>query len=191
MWTFESIHLEVMTYQWGVVIGASLVGAACDLSSRRIPNWLTLPTLMVGLIVSCWVGGLTGLGDSVGGCILMAAPYVILFVFAGGGAGDAKLMGAVGAWLGLSLGVVVLLCVAVVGAVLGIAASLVHKEGRGVVANLWGFTYVMTAVTLGQMKWSAATQIVPHTESMRKMPYGAAIFLGVCVAAMTDYFWLS
>ncbi len=190
MWATQLLHQEVLTYQWGVVIGASLVGAACDLASHRIPNWLTLPTCVAGLVFAGWLAGWGGLWDSIGGCVLMATPYVILFAYAGGGAGDAKLMGAAGAWLGTSLGIVALLSVAVIGAFLGIGASLMKKEGRSVATNLWGLTYALAALTLGQIKPSQAREFVPPTEGMRKMPYGAAIFLGLCVAAMTDYIGL-
>ena len=101
--------------QWGVVIGASLVAAAFDLQTRRIPNALTMPLLLAGLIRAIWLGRLLGLADAAAACFLLAMPFVLLFVFAGGGAGDAKLMGAIGAWLGLAQGMRVLLCVAAAG----------------------------------------------------------------------------
>ena len=47
--------------QWGVVIGASLLAALSDLRERRIPNALTFPLFVVGLIWAAWFGGLAGL----------------------------------------------------------------------------------------------------------------------------------
>ena len=191
MWGNDTLHLDARIYQWSIVISASLVGAACDLACHRIPNWLTAPMLFVGILVAVWYGGWMGLVDSLSGCCLMAVPYVILFVIAGGGAGDAKLMGAIGAWLGISMGVVALLCVAVTGALLGIGVAILHREGRSLMGNVWGLSYTVAAMTLGQIKPSQAPLVAPRTDSMRKMPYGAAIFFGLCVAAVMDYLWLT
>jgi Flp pilus assembly protein protease CpaA len=76
--------------QWGVVIGASTAAAVWDLRQRRIPNILTGPLFIGGLVWAIWVGGLPGLGEALVACIILAAPYVWLFLVAGGGAGDAK-----------------------------------------------------------------------------------------------------
>jgi prepilin signal peptidase PulO-like enzyme (type II secretory pathway) len=90
---------EEALFQWGVVFGTSLAAAIFDLRSKRIPNALTIPLLVAGLVWATWIGGLSGLGNAAAACFLLALPYVFLFLFAKGGAGDAKLMGAIGAWL--------------------------------------------------------------------------------------------
>ena len=111
---------NVTVAQWGVVLGASLAAAIWDLRSRRIPNALTLPLVVTGLLYGLLAGGLSGLGQAAAACVVVALPYILLFVFAGGGAGDAKMMGALGAWLGLAAGAVVLGTVAATGVVLGL-----------------------------------------------------------------------
>ena len=99
---------SVVPVQWGVVLCVSLIGAITDLRSGRIPNFLTMPILLAGATWAVWLCGPAGLADALLGCLLLATPYVLLFVFAGGGAGDAKLMGAIGAWLGVVNGLVAL-----------------------------------------------------------------------------------
>ena len=100
MWAATLWDHNMLPLQWGVVIGTALAAAVCDLRTRRVPNLLTGPIVLAGLAWGIWVGGWAGLADSVAGCLLLAIPYVLLFVFAGGGAGDAKLMGAIGSrWL--------------------------------------------------------------------------------------------
>src|SRR4051812_4578870 len=96
---------------WAAVIGACLVAAAWDVRTGRIPNWLCAALFAGGLLASLIRGGSSGAADAACGCVLLAVPYILLFVFAGGGAGDAKLMGAVGMWLGLAGAVWVLLAV--------------------------------------------------------------------------------
>jgi Flp pilus assembly protein protease CpaA len=153
---------RMAVFQWGVVIGASLVAAGGDLRERRIPNALTVPLLVVGLLWATWIGGLSGLAEAVAAVILLAAPYVLLFVFAGGGAGDAKLMGAIGAWLGLTQGVVVLLCVAVTGMILAVVKAIAQKrpisyrtdsEQSGVLDLPYGIAISAGVCTAGAIVW--------------------------------------
>jgi Flp pilus assembly protein protease CpaA len=186
-----SFAYEVGTAQWGVVTGASLVAAVLDIRSRRIPNWLTLPLLVGGMVVSCIVGGLGGLASALGACLLLALPYVVLFVMGGGGAGDAKMMGAVGAWLGLEAGVVVLVCVAGIGAVFGLLRMAAHRDRRTLFGNLLASIYVW-AVTLsmGRSAWSSLRPGDHEPDKVEHrgpaIPYAPAIFLGVCLGA----FWV-
>ena len=78
---------QVTPDQWCVVIGASLVAAATDLKSRRIPNWLTVPLAVTGLLAALGRDGVPGLGWAVAGCGLLALPYILLFALGNGGAG--------------------------------------------------------------------------------------------------------
>ena len=71
-----------------------------DLRSRRIPNWLTVPGFLVGVAASVWIGGWAGLKTSLLGAgfgLLVLLPFVFLRSL---GAGDWKLAGALGAFVG-------------------------------------------------------------------------------------------
>ncbi|MBM4028430.1 MAG: prepilin peptidase [Planctomycetes bacterium] len=87
---------DVTAVQWGVVLGASLAAALTDLRNRRIPNRLTMPLALVGLAVAFYGGGWANLGAAGAAYLVLALPYILLFLLAGGGAGDAKMMGATG-----------------------------------------------------------------------------------------------
>lgn len=175
--------------QWGVVIGASAAAAVWDIRSRRIPNLLTGPLFLSGLAWAVWVGSLAGLGESLAACAILAAPYVWLFLAAGGGAGDAKMMGAIGAWLGLANGVAALLCVSLVGAALGVV-FMIHRRG---LSSFWAATVVGLSELVqrfrgaGVPKPGADPAIKP--EPLAKMPYGLAICSGVCLAAIGVGLW--
>jgi Flp pilus assembly protein protease CpaA len=157
----EALHVE--TVRWGVVIAAATLAAITDLRDRRIPNALTLPTLAAGLVAGALLGGWIGAADALAGCLALGLPYVLLFVFARGGGGDAKLMAAIGAWLGLIDGLIVLLCVALCGALF----AAIH---------LW---------------WSRRTErnAGAADEAARgalAMPYGVAICGGVLAAVIAS-----
>ena len=72
--------------QWSAVIGISLVAANTDIRTHRIANVLTFTALVGGLVCAIAIVGFGGLVDSVFGRPLLATPFVLLFVFAGGGA---------------------------------------------------------------------------------------------------------
>ncbi len=99
-----------------------------DWRSMRLPDALTLPLLLSGLLVTLAIQPEAITGHAAGA----AAGYLALRVVAwcyrrvrgreGIGAGDAKLLGATGAWLGLAWLPMVLLLAALLG--LGAAACL-------------------------------------------------------------------
>ena len=169
--------------QWGAVLGATLAAAVTDLWSRRIPNALTFPLLIAGVAWSASTWGWLGAAESVGACAVLALPYVILFVFGGGGAGDAKLMGAIGAWLGLMQGAVVLLAVSLCGAALALACAAAQGRLRPVLSNIAGVTAAWVAAAGLRRGYGEAIRDVPSAKDMATIPYGVAIFLGVCVSA--------
>ena len=182
---------ETMTvFQWGVVIGASLVAAGCDVRQRRIPNALTMPLLAFGLVWVTWLGGLAGLAEAAGTCVLLALPYVLLFIFVGGGAGDAKLMGAIGAWLGLRYGLTVLVCVMIAGGGLAIAKAISQKRLKFVLTGLFVSVYAFILFLMGQKTMRSASY---GTDIERNgnldLPYGVAIFAGVSAAAVIVGIW--
>jgi prepilin peptidase CpaA len=175
--------------QWGAVIGACLVAAAWDLRTRRIPNWLCASLFISGIIASVARGGCEGAVDAACGCVLLALPYILLFAFAGGGAGDAKLMGAAGVWLGLDNAVWTLLAVSLSGAALGLMLAVYRKQLRAVAANMATIAMSGGMILFGRVKVADARSVLPAEQKMLAMPYGLAIFLGVCLAAAGRLVW--
>jgi len=101
--------------QWGAVISASLAAAVIDVKYRRIPNLLCGLLFLTGLLWSLGNNGVKGLAEALAAAVILSLPFIVLFIFAGGGAGDAKLTGAIGAWLSIKESVVTLACICIVG----------------------------------------------------------------------------
>jgi prepilin peptidase CpaA len=187
MQLLSSSSIEFATaFQWGVVIISSLVAVVGDVRERRIPNKLTFPLLAGGLIWSAWLGGVAGLGEALGACFLLAVPYVLLFLYAGGGAGDAKLMGAIGAWLGIRQSVSVLLFVASAGLVLSLAKAIKERRLKVVLTNILLSLYTFMLCVAGGRRPALAEGPNEQVEQADRLevPYGVAIAAGVCVAAI-------
>ena len=177
--------------QWGVVLGASLVAAIIDSRSRRIPNVITFPAFVSGLIWAGVIAGFPGVLDALLGCVLLATPFILMFLFAKGGAGDAKLMGAIGAWLGIINGAIALIAVLIAGAVLGLCYAASQGKGKAVVNRVHeiGTSWLILLRSRGTIKSAHATG--SRTEEVLVMPYGICILTGVSVAATVVSLWQS
>lgn len=192
MWTLTLWEEASPALQWGVVFGVSLFAAVTDIRSRRVPNLLTGPVLIAGWVVAAWVGGLAGLADAFAATLLLAFPFVLLFMFANGGAGDAKLMGALGAWLGLAYGSMVLVAVVLSGTVLAMGYAIIKKNQWSVLSNIvHAADHVIhrASVIFVRRSLKGESSLPPSIEHMQTMPYGIAVFVGVCVAAGGALAW--
>jgi prepilin peptidase CpaA len=181
--------------QWGALAGASLAAAITDVRQGRIPNWLTLPLWLLGLAQATCLGGTGNPMGALEVSALLALPYIVLYLLAKGGAGDAKLMAAIGAWLSVDEGLIVLCCVATTGMVLALLRIAASRESQ----NRWSGT--LTSLYLFAVARSSGVHgggLLTHNEEGRtqeqagrlSLPYGLAIFIGVCIGAVGVRIWI-
>lgn len=182
-------NLDISIVPWAVVIFAAVIGAVTDLRARRLPNALTIPLWISGLAWGACTAGFAGFGEALGASLLIMLPYVFLFLFAGGGAGDAKMMAGVGAWLGLAHGSAALVAVAIAGGLIGILAAVIKREGKALAQNLLISSFGLFSVARGHVPIRDRKAVLPPVETMRQMPYGAAILAGLVVAAIGVSSW--
>lgn len=88
------------SFAWWPTVAVLSIACFTDLRSRRIPNWLVFPFLVLGFAVSAWLHGWHGMEQSLEGFALGLVIYGFLFWMGGMGAGDVKLCAAIGAWIG-------------------------------------------------------------------------------------------
>lgn len=116
------------TLAWWIVLVPALLAAAIDLRSRRIPNVIVGPALLVVLALSLWQGVAVA---AVIGMIVAGLVGVALRIAARGGfgAGDVKLLAYSGAAVGIGGVGSLLLGTALGGGALGVAYLV--RSGRG------------------------------------------------------------
>ena len=83
-----------------IIASVLLVAGVTDLRSSKIPNWLTISAMASGLFSHSLLNGLSGLLFSAKGLGLGFALFILLYVRGGMGAGDVKLLAAVGSFIG-------------------------------------------------------------------------------------------
>ncbi len=113
---FGSSQLAVL------VLGA--IAAWCDIRTRHIPNLLTFGVAVAAIAYGLMTQGLGGGVSSVGGWLVGCALFLPFFVLGGMGAGDVKLLAAIGGWLGPRDAFMTGLYAAIAGGVMALALAL-------------------------------------------------------------------
>ena len=149
-----------------------------DFKSRKIPNKLTFPAIILGLVVNIIIAvvGHTSVLESFGfsllGFLAGIGIYFIPFALGGFGAGDVKLMGAVGAFMGAEFTFWTGIYSFIIGGVLAILTLLFKTLSGNKEENVQkSFKKVFNYFTYK----------VPITPSKTTLPFSLSIILAVLV----------
>ncbi|MGR3765925.1 A24 family peptidase [Rossellomorea sp. NS-SX7] len=150
---------------------ALLISLITDIKSRKILNVVTFPAILSGLIFYSITQGWDGFFFSSLGLLAGMAALLIPFLLGGMGAGDVKLMGAVGALMGTSFTLQSFVSVALLGGLISVSLIIHHK---GLFHSIKSF-YLLPALL---METKGKILIKPQMESSITFPYGVPIVLG-------------
>lgn len=112
------------------------IGSMHDLRSGRIPNRLTGPAILFGLLIHLVIGGPAQLGYSALAGLIAGGIFLIFFIAGGMGAGDVKLMTAVGCLAGTAYIEEVLIATAIVGAIMALALAIYRGRLKQTLMNV-------------------------------------------------------
>jgi prepilin peptidase CpaA len=164
-------HLKPLILAGAVLL--SVIAGWTDLRSRRIPNWLTVPGLLIGVTANTVLNGWSGLKASLLGAAIGLAlllPFVLLRSL---GAGDWKLAGALGAFTGPSQLMDLLLGSVFVAGLM--AVGLVIYKGR-VRQTMRNIGHILLSLVTFRLPGSRVS--LDNPDSL-KVPYGVALALTV------------
>ena len=162
----------ILLYPAAAAISAS-VAAWTDTRTRRIPNWLTGPSLLLALLLHGMLDGWRGLLSSLAACLTAGILFLVFHLAGGMGAGDVKGIAAVAALAGLPNTTILLVYTSLAGGVMAIALAMMKGRLRQTLGNV---------ATL--MQHHGTQGMVPHEEfnvrntNTLRLPYGVAIAAG-------------
>ena len=119
-----------------ISLALATVACAFDLRTRRIPQMVTLGGAAAGLVFQTVNGGWAGGAISVTGWLVGTAVFLVPFVLGGLGAGDVKLLGALGAWLGPADVIWLALYTGIAGGILALLVAAATGYLRRALANV-------------------------------------------------------
>ena len=171
---------------WALTLVLTLCAAWIDGRTRRIPNWLTVSGAVVGisihLLFGGWQGGLTAL-EGVGLGLLVLLPLVLLRAL---GAGDWKLMGALGAFVGPVMLWFVLLASVLVAGAMAVVQMIRTKRVRETVRNVG--LLIMGFFAYG---FRAHPEISIDNPDALKLPFGVAAAAGTLICFVAAHWHLA
>jgi prepilin peptidase CpaA len=172
-----------------------LLGGAVyfDMKSRKIPNKITMPAVLVGIVWYSVSSGLNGFLYSISGFSLGLAVFLLPFMMGGMGAGDVKLLAAIGALMGWRFIFSSVLVAAIAGGFLAVL-YLSYKKGLvkmfvgvfGVVARPLLKTAYMTSGKLFLLNWFQFFDEKVNRIDDVYIPYAVPIAIGSLYILMQD-----
>lgn len=168
------------------VVALVVIAMSYDMHARRIPNWLVATALIAALPVEIVANGLPigpiwWIAGALTGAVMLMPGYLMRML----GAGDVKLMAAVGALLGPRGALEAVLATAAAGGVLSLVALLQKRRLRRGVAGAMSMLITMSAAPeeIVSAKKDRTDQAIP---SVGSLPYGVAIAIGSVITLIAN-----
>jgi prepilin peptidase CpaA len=168
------------------LLAIAIAGGLADLRTRRIPNWLNVSGLILGLGLNTLFLRGDGFRLALMGFGLALLVYLPLYLIRAMGAGDVKFMAAIGAiigpqnWLGLFLAT----------AILGGVASLCLVLARGrLYLTLMNVSTIATELIHGRMPFHKDPSLDVHDKRAVGLPHGTLIAIAAVIFLAFLYGW--
>ena len=164
---------------WAPLIGALAVAAVIDARQRRIPNWLTFGLLAAGLGRAALLGG-AALGHAALGALVGGSIPLVLYCLSAVGAGDVKLLTAIGAWVGPGPAVLIYMVQAILGLIIVIAQATAQRRTGALLRN--SALIVANFGYAGEFGLQNAVETGKASRSIsRPLPFAVPVFVATLI----------
>src|SRR5689334_20223499 len=166
-----------------LLLAIVLAAAVYDVLYRRIPNWLNLSGIVLGLLLNSFLYqgtsssplGFSGLFFALKGLGLAFAVYVVLYALRAMGAGDVKLMAAVGAIVGWEDWFGIFIVTAVIGGIMSLVLVIIRGRLKKTMFNV-GF--ILSEMKSGRPAYLKNEELDVRSKKALGLPHGAVIAVG-------------
>lgn len=164
-----------------IILAITVVAAAIyDCRYRRIPNWLNLCGIIVGFGLNIFFFQTKGALSSLEGLGLAIAVYLPLYLLRGMGAGDVKLMAAVGALAGPGNWFIIFIATSLVGGLAGGAFAFFKRRFNETCCNVY---FLAKDLLQFRAPYSTNPQLDFRNPTSLRLPHGLLIAIG-CILAL-------
>jgi prepilin peptidase CpaA len=161
------------------VLAALVITAAVyDLRFRRVPNWLNLSGVLLGLGLNSYRFGMQGLRSAALGLLVAFVVNLLFYVIHALGAGDVKLFAAIGALVGVDGWLAIFILSALAGGVL--AVILIVVKGR-VRTTLWNLMFLVGELARFRAPYLRREELDVKSEKALRLPRAVSIAVGALV----------
>src|SRR5215472_14200493 len=161
-------------------LAVAVAAAVIDLQQHRIPNWLTYPAIGMALLLRTHYFGWWGLLTALGGGLLAGGIVFLFYAVRAMGAGDLKLMAALGSLVGPHHIVYVLLGTGIAGGVFALIYAAYRRRLRATFSNVGAL-----------LKFHASAGLHAHPELHIDTPEALRLPYCLTIAAGTLYGFIS
>jgi prepilin peptidase CpaA len=155
-------------------LAVAAVAVLSDVRTRRIPNVLTFGAAGAAIAAHAIEGGLAGAATACGGWLVGAAIFFPVFALGGMGAGDIKLLGALGAFLGPASAAWLCLFTGIAGGVMGILVAVGSGYLSRALSNLYGLLMFWRVSGV-----KPAPELMLETHKGPRLAYAVPVFAGL------------
>ncbi len=168
--------MELSNWAIAILVVGMVTAVISDLSSCRVPNKLTFSMVLVATVLHAWFGQWEGLMFASTGLVAGLLCFLPFHLLGAMGAGDVKLLAAVGAVVGPGTVVIAALMTILAGGVI----ALVYITARGgLPAMLRRYSSMFVLLTAKQPQYIPPA---PGEAAGLRFPYALAIACGTALA---------
>jgi prepilin peptidase CpaA len=173
-----------------LLVPGVLYASWIDYAERRVPNWLNAALALAGLTAQAAYFGWSGVSAGLLGMLVGFGLLIVPWLMHGMGAGDVKLMAAIGTWLGPMLTFYSFALGAIIGGV--VALIMIFSTGRAIHAYT-NLQTIMTKVRRLDTAFGEFGGAKTFGNTSQLLPYGVPLTAGTLIVFFTWYLngWLA
>lgn len=166
---------DYWTFVAFVVPLATLYACMVDFREHRVPNWLNGALAAAGILARATYEGWAGVGTALLGLLVGFGVLIIPWAMHAMGAGDVKLMAAIGAWFGPSAILAAFVVGTLVGGVIAVIMILAARKQGHALINLGTILNKCSSV---RTAFSDYGSVKSFGSTTTLLPYGIPLTVG-------------